>query len=299
MPNLLETIQQNRANLAGAPAQNTDQTQRLQDLLRAKSGRATGGGETATSNLGEQQAVQGTNAQLGQLAGQAQIQTQAENQTAANEAQQTAQQKQAIDQGRRFDTVQNRIQTQSILNDLGRNKGQVSLDKQRANLEQVAFNLSMQDKDYVDSLQDVGRRRRLDDEANFRNEMAENAFGSSLDLLKQKLGQGDVLQASDRDFQKTLSKMSIDDAKAIADLQMDDAAAASAMQEDLARSNAATAAKAGNQQAMYQGIGGLASAGIQGYGSYQDSTAKEKYYTSGAGKDSNSFEAAKYRGETE
>lgn len=267
MANLLETIKQNRQALT-QPAGVEDQTQKVQTLLRAKSGKAVGGGDAVTSNLGEQAAVQNTNVMMGQVAGQAQVQQQGDVLAQAQQQQQERLQRQDIDQAKKFDTVQNRLQTQTVLNDLSRNKGALDQDKQQAQLEQAAFLLSMQDKKYTDQLQEIGRRRRLDDEGAFKSEMQDQAFGDSLGLLQSKLGNQDVMSSSDRDFKQAMSSLNVDDALKIAEMNQASNERMAAIDANAIRQGAAISARqaAGTEQA--QSLASLVSAGVKGYDAY-------------------------------
>jgi hypothetical protein len=172
------------------------------------------------SNLGEQAAGDATNQQLATTGQQIQMQQAQQNQAAQAEQAQTDIASAQIDQARKFQTVQNKLRTNQLLNDLSRDRGSLDLEKDKARLEQTAFLLSMQDKKYTDQLQDIGRKRRLDNEANFTQEMEQMALGAQYDLLKQKLGGKDILAASDREYKQALANMTIADAQKAADLEM-------------------------------------------------------------------------------
>jgi hypothetical protein len=268
MANLLETIQQNRASLAAQQQGVGDQTQQIQSLLGAKSGKAPTTSDTGISNLGEQSAAATANQGQAQLGQQAAVQTQAENTQAAGIQQDTTNQLASVSQARKFDTLQSRLQTQSVLNNLAQQKGDLSDQKSQAALEQVAFNLSMQDKKYVDTLENIGARRRLDNDVNFKSEMQQIAFGDSLSMLKQKLAEGDVLSASDRDFAKALSDMSIEDALRVAAIQSAGAQSAADLNAAIAGTQAKAAATQANDAAMASAAGQAVTAGVQGYGAY-------------------------------
>lgn len=217
---LLDIIKTNTGKLASQQAPLEDQTQRAQGLMRARSGRAVGG--EAQSNLAEQSAVADTQSQLAQQA-QALTTQQATTDIQAREQELAQEQARArVDQARRFDTIENRTKTQSLLNELERDKASLDLEKDGARLEQAAFLLSMQDKQYVDNLQDIGQRRRLDNDAAFRQEQQELIIGNALELLEQKLGNADILSISDADFRRVLADLSLDEARQLADLELDD-----------------------------------------------------------------------------
>lgn len=276
MANLLDTIRRNRSSLAGEPAPLTDETQKVGALLRAKTGRQVGPQDAAVSNLGEQSAVDQANRQLGQLGTGMQIQQQGEDLAAAGQEQQASQARADINQASRFNTVQNQLKTNQLLNDLTRDKGTLDMEKDRARLEQASFLLAMQDKKYTDELQEIGRRRRLDDSAAFQQEMEQMAFGDNLDLLKTKLGNENVLAASDREYKKALSQLSIDDALEIARMEMAAEEKASALEREAAMSGATLAAKAANTQSMYQGLGQIPGIAAQAYDRYSDNSSQQK-----------------------
>ncbi len=209
MANLLDTIQAN-----GQPQQQgeEDNTNKLASLLRAKSGRAAEGGAVGQSNLGEQQANVNTNAQLGQVAGQAAVQN------VGQQAQQTAQtsdlqnQKVNVAQTNKFNTVQNKLQTNQILQQYEQNKGTLSLAQDKAKADQLGFNLRMQNQQYVDNLTRVGNTARLNSDLGFKQEMAKQTFGDNESLLQTQLGDKSLLDASQQDFEKAMGAMTQDQA---------------------------------------------------------------------------------------
>lgn len=283
MASLFDTIQQNRQQLGATQAPMTDQTSTVQNLLRAKSGKAPSASDVGTtSNVGEQAAVADTQSQLASLQPQLQTQQQATNTALAGQKQQESQQTQAIAQTNRFNTVQNNIKTQQILQGLSQDRGNLQTQQAQANLEQVAFTLSMQDKQYTDQLQQVGRQRRLDDANNFKSAMQDQAFGANIDLLKQKLGNNDILQASDRDFQKAMSNLSIDDAMKMANESILSDTELNSQEIEEARQRITDAAKASNEQRKWAAIGQIAgaapqagAAGYKGYQQYQSDNPSE------------------------
>ena len=295
MANLLETIQKNRQQVLGQQAPVTDETQRIRELLRAKSGKAASSSASNISNIGEQAAVDQTNQQLASLIPQATIQSQQENVAAAGQMQQQKQQKQEISQARNFNTVQNNIRTQQLLSSLERDKGELDLDRDRAKLEQTSFLLAMQDKQYTDQLEAIGKRRRLDNAQVFASEMQDLAFGQYLGLLQDKLNKNDILAASDREFAEMMNNLSIQDAIKIAEIENKNAQNESDFNINQYQTQYAAASKAASEQAKAQATGQLVTTGVEAYGKYSDSQAKSDYYNTGAGKSDTSYEASKYR----
>lgn len=210
MANLLDTIRQNsQPQQAGV----TDETQKLQTLLRAKSGKASSGSAVGASNLGEQQAVVDTNTQLqSQVAPAAAIQ--AQSLAGQQQAQQQQEQLQTseIEQSRKFDTIQNRLKTESLLSEFERNKGQIDLNRDRANAEQLGQQIRLQDKQYTDNLSREGAQARLNDSLSFNKAIARSTFGDAEEILQKGLKGKSVLDANDREFSKSLAQMGIEDA---------------------------------------------------------------------------------------
>lgn len=277
MATLLDTIQQNRQALGATQAPITDQTQTVQNLLRAKTGKAVtpGGGDVAQSNIGEQAAVANTQSQLGALQPQIEMESQKTGLQAQGQQQQQQQQEQQVAQSRRFNTVENKMKTDQLLQGLSQEKGTLDVEKDKAKLEQTAFLLSMQDKSYVDTLNDIGRRRRLDSDVGMKEEMQNMAFGSNVALLKQKLGQDDILQADNRDYQKALASMTVDDAVKVAAMEAQNAERTSALNQQLIVTGAQMAAKTANIQGQAQGINSLVQGTTKGVAAYGDIKAKQ------------------------
>lgn len=242
MANLLDTIRNNTAT----PQQGvTDETQKLQTLLRAKSGKQLGAGSVASSNLGEQAAVAQTNQQLqNQVAPQTNIQNQQLAQQQSGIQQQEQLQKAEINQTNRLDTLQTRLKTDQILKDLERSKGEIDLKRDGARLEQLGSNLRLQNKQYVDNLQREGQLARLNDDAAFRQAALQSTMGQKLEILNKTIDNNTLISANDREFKRKVAQIDVSQAYAMFNADM----------------------AAGKDQAMWGGIGNLAKAGISAYG---------------------------------
>lgn len=211
MANLLDTIRTN--NPANQQQGVTDETSKLQALLRAKSGKAVGDSGVAASNLGEQSAVAGANQQMqNQVAPQVQIQQAGQQQQQAQQQQTEKLQTQEIEQQRKFDTIQNKMKTNQMLSDFERSKGTIDLARDKSSLEQLGFQLRLQDKSYLDNLQREGSARRLGDQQDFNQAMAESVLGDNQEVLEKNLGNKSILDADDREFKKSLANMDAADA---------------------------------------------------------------------------------------
>lgn len=210
--NLLDTLRQNRQALTQPPGM-TDESRRVATLLRAKSGREVGGPEIGASSLAEQQAVTQAQQQMQeQVVPQAVLQEQQQGLAAETEAQQTAAQRQALEQSRRFDNIQTRIQTDRILRELEEGRGRLDLAAERAATQQAAFNLRMQNQQYVARLQQAGAAARLADEASFREQLSRDILGENQKLLQKNLEGRAILDVNEREFRKSLAEMGAGDA---------------------------------------------------------------------------------------
>lgn len=250
---LYDEIQKNLSSLAATNAPVTDETAKSKRLLRAKSGKAVSGtGIGDGPSVAEQSAVQQTQMGLDQLKPQIAMQKEAIGLQQEGQQQQVEHGQQQIAQQRNFDTIQNRMKTDQILNDLERNKGQLDLEKDRARIEQVGTMLALQDKKYVDQLENEGRKARLDSDIEFKDQLSKSILGKNEELLRQKLGDQGILDAKKRDFNAVLANLSIDDAIQV-------------LKNELAQQRA---------MAPWELGGNLAQTGAQAYGAYENSQEK-------------------------
>lgn len=271
MATLLDTIRQQTGALAGTQAPITDTTGQVQGLLRAKSGKAVGG--EAGSNLGEQAAVSDTQTQLQAQAPQIAAQQQATDIAAQRQTNDFQAQQAGITQAKKFDTAENQVKVQQLMSGLARDKDTLDVDKDKSRLEQTAFLLSMQDKQYVSALQDIGNKQRLDNAAQFQQEQQKLAFGSSLDLLKQQIGQADILSLSDENYKKAISSLSIDQIVQMSQLEIQDLDSQAQTDAELQRYKSNQTAVASGLQARSTGLQELVKAGAQAGAAYRPGTS--------------------------
>lgn len=245
--NLLDTIRSNSSQMATQPVGVTDESQKVAQLLRAKSGKVGGAPSIGASNLQETAAVDQANLQMQtQVAPQAAMQQAGLQQQAAQQQQTADIQKAELGQQLRFNEVENRLKTEQLLNQFERDQGQLDLDKNRAQVQQFTQGLRLSNDKYVSDLQREGSRARLDNEIKFNEALQNEMFDYDKELQEKVFENDDIAGMSDRDFQKRLSQMGIDEAWSTF------------------RANQ----KANQQRAMYQGIGSLVQAGIGAYGQY-------------------------------
>lgn len=269
--NLLEII---KRGSQPEQQQMTDESGKLATLLRARSGKQVAGPDIAASNLGEASAVSQTNQQISNVqAPAATRQNEALAIESAGLAQREAQQAGDIAHARKANTIQSQIQTNELLQSLEQGRGKLDLEKEKAGYDQIAVNLRMNTQKYVDDLRRIGEERRLTDDIEFQKELQKTTFGDAERIAEQVLKGKSVLSSNDREFNKTISQMSTDQAW------------------DMFNADMAAAKK----QANWASIGGLAQAGIGAYGTSQDNASRKEYYNSSAGKKDTSYDAYKAR----
>lgn len=265
MANLLEALQ----------PQMQDTTSGLATLLRAKSGKAVGGPATALSTQQEQAALAQTAQQMQPVEAAAQTQAMAQEQQAREVEQRAGQQQAEIAQTRAANKMQTQLRTDQLLQELEQGRGRIDLAKYQSNLEQVAFNLRLDNKEYVDNLQREGERARLNDRLQFEKQLALSTLAGNKELLERQLGNKSVLSASDREFSKRMAEMGVQNAWQI-------------INNDI---------KATREAGQWSAIGGLIQTGISAAGKYSEDKSKKDYYSTPEGKKDTSYEAKKYRGE--
>lgn len=240
------------------------ETARAQKLFQARSGKQTGtGSEPGISDISEKSASDQTSLNLLPVQQAAAAQGQQVGQAAAGIEQGRQYEQAQTDQARQGLSLKGQLQTSSLLQDLEQQKGQLDLEKDKSRLEQLAFGLRMQDQTYVDTLQREGARQRLDDAATFNEALQTSIFGEQTDLLQTALGGKSILEASDREFQKFLSSMSIDQAQTLAGIDLKHAAAMGQIEQKQTGKQIKIAAAEKQAEQKYGGINKLVSAGGQ------------------------------------
>ena len=83
--------------------------------------------------------------------------------------------------------------------------------KYQAKLEQAGFLARLSNDEYINKLQMEGQKARLDDENKFKIEYAKQAFQDQKALVQDNLKFEAMMNASDREFEESLARMSVDD----------------------------------------------------------------------------------------
>lgn len=230
-----------------------DTTSQLSGLLRAKSGKAAAAPAGAVSTQQEQAAVAQT-AQAMQPVQQAAATQQAEQEQQARGLQQQVGQQQAeIQQARQANQIKTQLQTQQILQDLEQNKGKIDMARYQSSMEQLGQNLRLSNQKYVDNLQREGNRARLNDDVQFREQLARSVLQDNKNLLERQLNNKSILSANDREFSIAMAKMGVNDAW------------------QLFRNEA----KAQQGAAQWTTGASVLTSGLAGYGSYQESQERK------------------------
>jgi hypothetical protein len=115
--------------------------------------------------------------------------------------------------------------------------------KDQAKLEATAQRLALGDREYVDSLNQVGTLRRLDDEGNWRAEMQRLTLGDKLTAALGKAKFQVDLNSDQRAFNEQMASMDVDTATAVLISQLNSA----------------------NTAQVFKGIGDIASTGGKAY----------------------------------
>jgi hypothetical protein len=288
---LFDEISKRLASTERAGGPQVGQSQ-IEDVLRAKKGRAAGPQGPAATGLAAQATEQQPDALAGRLAG-AQLGAAAEAQKAqqgiqargleqqaqlgreqlATQGQITHDQlKASEEQARSRRTAEENMKLDSIQNtatqklrELTSQRGlalddmfqgfrqsnqELAFRKDAAELEQLGFTLAMSDRAYLDELNRVGRERQLTNDLRFREEMANLTFGAETAALADDLGFMEELNASNRIWEKELTKLSSGDKLDLARAMIQDS----------------------NRRQMWTGVGNIATAGLE----YNEAKEKEK-----------------------
>ena len=236
-----------------------DETTRVEELQRGLTGRAVGpGAGPRASRIAERIARQQVAAAGEEQAKKEKIQS--EQLRLAEEAQEQAFTDQQLGQIEQAMSAKQSLaqQTESILNNLERAGKELDLQKRAAQLEQVGFNLRMNNKQYIDRLNQAAQVARLDDALRFEEELKKAIFEDEIDLINNDLEFRRLLDADARELSRELSQISLDQAMSIASSQI--------AQE--------------SQAAKWNSVSTAVSAGAQAYATYKknvpDTTPRPK-----------------------
>ena len=223
------------------PAQ-SDDTQRVARLQEGMVGREVGPSSApGQSTLAERIAQGQTRQQVEQAKQKAEIVGQ--QQATAEEAQlQQFRDEDLSTVERAMDIKQSIAQkTDALLNGLKRQERALDFQKDAARLEQIGFDLRMNNKKYIDNLQQNAQRARLDDAAAFKEELQRAIFDDERELFDTSLEFKRLMDSEQREFMQELSNISLDAALELGKYE----------------------AKSASELGKWQGIGGMVSGAAQ------------------------------------
>lgn len=235
---------QQGAGLGQSLSSSPQALQRLASQVQTgKAGTGQAAGDAELSNIQQQLAEQQTAAAAEQL--------QQEGTMAATElgqqqeaAEMQVSQQEFETQERKLNLTQQYQQTLSnMITDYEQNFAKLDVKKQQAKLEQIGFLMRLADEKYMTQLQLNGKRARLENEYVFKENLQRAIFQDELDLLSDNLTFRRLLNMDDREWKEQMQDLDIEFAIELA------------MAE----------AKSSTTQALFSGIGTLASTGGQAY----------------------------------
>jgi hypothetical protein len=246
---LLDTIKtQLQSPQAPAGTVPGGQTQTVRQLLQAKAGKAipSASGSPRQSALQEKTAEAQAQASSKQLGLRGQIQAEQLGQQELDITQREQQQEAQFQES--WETAQANMNRQAnqLLQQFESGQKTLQTTKDMADLEQLGFQLRLQNDQYINQLQDVGRRNRLDNQLEFKKQLAQNVFKDQQELMTNELAFNRMMAADDREFMNELAQMDIGYAMQVAD----------------------NAAKAASAQQIALGMGGMVSGGLQAASSF-------------------------------
>jgi hypothetical protein len=202
-----------------------EQTQQVQSLLSARTGKATApGAAPRATNIQEQVQDQLTRGQLADTAQQASMQAQQQGQEQRAVEQQFQQQRAQLNEQDINTQEAYQRQVEASLKDYQRNIKQLNVAKQAAKVEQLGFQLRLSNQNYIMQLKDAAARDRITNAVSFNEALQRTIFKDEIDLLSSDLDFRMLLKADEAEFQKMLAKIDIDTALAIAAASAKDSA---------------------------------------------------------------------------
>lgn len=256
MASLLDTVKQNSTALsASTPTSNPllsatglqptvgENTQGTAKLLAVgQTGKDVGlSGQTPQmSSLGERLASLQTLNQAKEVTQQAQLQGISLDQQQDQMQQEFSQASTQLNEQQVSSHEQFNQQLKGMLFEQENQLRSLDLSKDKARMEQMGFMLRLGNTQYIDQLQNEGRRARLDNSISFNENLQRSIFAEEMDLFSNSLDFRNYMYADARDAQKQLAELDIE----------------FAMQVAMADN------KAANSQMMWSGVGNVLGAGM-------------------------------------
>ncbi len=247
MATLMEALRGGLSSVA-APAAATDESARLQEMMRAKTGRAIPGmsGTPRASNLQEASANAATADQSKQLVQQASAQQAGVEVASAAADDSRTQGLQQVSNARAAAKQQFSAREASLVQELQQGKDGVNLERDKMKLETLGVVSRLNNDTYVQDLTQSAAESRLGDEMKFRDALATDIFGAEKELIKSKLNFDELLTADEARFTEMIGMFDLETAVAMASAN----------------------ASAKNQAASYTAAGNIVSTGADAYSKY-------------------------------
>ncbi len=242
MPTLLESLKPKLGGTPTAlPGTQLGQTQGLRNLIQTTTGKAAtpGGQGPQQADVGELQAARETRLQGQQGALSEQINTAGMVEKSEGMASTQNQQAQSIAENVANNQSQFEIRSNSIISDYVNGGKKLSTQRDVMAMEQAGAALRLSNEKYVTELNRAGEMARLTSQAAFKEQAYRDEFLTDIILTKDNTSFRQMMDADDRTFAYAMGQMDIDYALEVAD----------------------QARKQANSQAMWQGVGGVVSAG--------------------------------------
>lgn len=208
---LMETLQ---SSLSGQPQPQPgmqDQSAQVQNVLRAKLGKAGGppGEQPRASNIQEQQAVQ--QGRLGALQQQAQGQLQSQAIQQEQLGQQVKEQEQQLNLDEQREGMRSKFELQSedVAQELSRGLRDLDSKQQQQKMEQAGFLVRMQNDQYVTNLKNAAAKARIQSDRDFKIQSARAAFADEEEILKDRIFMQEFIDASRRDYEVFLNGIDV------------------------------------------------------------------------------------------
>ena len=211
---LSESIKQSLQQQA-KPTIGTEQKQ-TENVLRAKLGRAVSSKGPRASELGAQAAVNLTQAGAAQQAQEGLMASQQLAQQEALLSQQKKQEQQQLAQQQKETQSQIQGRKEELFQDFNQGKVDLQTQEGKAKAEQLGFLTRLSADKYVNQLQTEGAKSRLDQGLNFEEELTKSIFGDQMDMLKDSYDFKTLYNMNQRDFDKEMKAMSLENAIRVA-----------------------------------------------------------------------------------
>jgi len=131
--------------------------------------------------------------------------------------------------------------TEDIFSQFAASTKELAFRKDAAELEQIGFTMALQNRQYVENINQIAQERRLTDAVSFAEETQRLILGEELLQYAEEIGFREIMDMSDRDFKDEMANINIEQALEMASM--------------MNKSNA--------EMMKYEAIGGIASGAVQ------------------------------------